>query len=372
MKLDITRRVFFLLLRAGLWEREVQLLPFGKIDYEHLFQLSEEQSVVGLVAAGIEHVSDTKLTKKDVLQLISRTVQLEQRNSAMDYFIGVISDRMRDAGITTVLMKGQGVAQCYERPLWRANGDVDFLTDANHYQKAKDFLTQLAVSVDKEEPYNKHLGMTIDPWVVELHGTLRSLLWKSVERTVDDVQQDIFEKGMVRTWHNGGTDILLPGVAEDAFYIFMHFVAHFFKGGIGFRQICDWCRLLWTYSSELDLSVVEARLKQSGLMSEWKAFGSLAVEYLGMPADVMPFYSPSARWRRKASRIVSFIFETGNFGHNRDSSYYRERSFLVRKAISFWRYTCDSVKHFFIFPWDSMKVWWNRIAQSVCVAVKGE
>lgn len=371
MKLDNNRQVFLALLRAGLWEKEVQLLRFGKIDYEYLLQLAEEQSVVGLVAAGIEQVSDTKPVKKDVLQFIGRSVQLEQRNSAMDYFIGVMTDKMREKGITTVLIKGQGVAQSYERPSWRANGDVDFLTDASNYQKAKDFLTPLAVSVDKEDPYNKHLGMTIDPWVVELHGTLRSLLWKKVEQTVDAVQQDIFEKGKVRTWQNGGTDILLPGVAEDAFYIFMHFVAHFFKGGIGFRQICDWCRLLWTYRSDIDLSVVEDRLNQSGLMSEWKAFGALAVKYLGMPADAMPFYSSDSRWRRKASRIMDFILETGNFGHNRDASYYYERSFLVRKSISFWRYTCDSVKHFFIFPWDSLKVWWNRVIQSIGAAVKG-
>lgn len=81
--------------------------------------------------------------------------------------------------------------------------------------------------------------MTIDPWVVELHGTLRSLLWKNVERTVDDVQRALFAGGKVRTWQNGETSVLLPGVDEDAFYIFMHFVAHFFKGGIGLRQICD-------------------------------------------------------------------------------------------------------------------------------------
>lgn len=372
MKLRNNRQVFFELLRAGLWEKEVQLLPFGKIDYESLRQLAEEQAVVGLVAAGIEHVSDTKPAKKDVLRFIGRTVQLEQRNSSMNYFISVMTDKMRKAGITTVLMKGQGVAQCYERPFWRANGDVDFLTDGKNYQNAKDFLTPLAVSVDKEEPYNKHLGMTIDSWVVELHGTLRSLLWKKVEQTVDAVQQDIFTKDRVRTWQNSGTDILLPGVEEDVFYVFMHFIAHFYKGGIGLRQICDWCRLLWTYRSQLDLSVVEARLRQSGLMSEWKAFGALAIAYLGMPADAMPFYSQDARWRRKASRIMVSILETGNFGHNRDASYYHKRSFLVRKTISFWRYTCDSVKHFFIFPCDSVKVWWNRAFHSVNLAVKGK
>lgn len=363
---------FFSLIQAGLWENEVRLEPFGEIDFSMVLSIAEDQSVLGLIAAGLDHVIGKKPAKKDVLQFIGQTIQLEQRNQAMDYFIGVLSDKMKEAGIHSVLTKGQGVAQCYERPLLRSSGDVDLLTDATNYEKAKDFLTLLAVSVDEEDPYNKHLGMTIDPWAVELHGTLRSLLWKKVERTVDDVQRAIFEGEKVRIWQNGGTEVFLPGVDEDAFYIFMHFVSHFFKGGTGLRQICDWCRLLWTYRSEIDKVLLESRLRNAGLMSEWKAFAALAVEYLGMPADAIPFYSPDARWRRKALSLMSLILETGNFGHNRDASYYHERSFLVRKAISFSRYTCDSVRHFLIFPKDATKVWWNRVCQSVAVAVKGK
>ena len=54
--------------------------PYGEIDFAEVLRLSEEQSVVGLVAAGIEHITDGKPQKKDVLQFIGRTVQLEQRN----------------------------------------------------------------------------------------------------------------------------------------------------------------------------------------------------------------------------------------------------------------------------------------------------
>ena len=52
-KHNITQSAFFALLRAGLWEKEVQLLPYGEIDYSEVMRLAEEQSVVGLIAAGI-------------------------------------------------------------------------------------------------------------------------------------------------------------------------------------------------------------------------------------------------------------------------------------------------------------------------------
>ena len=47
-------QAFFALLRAGLWEQEVQLQPYGEVDFAEVLELAEEQSVVGLVAAGIE------------------------------------------------------------------------------------------------------------------------------------------------------------------------------------------------------------------------------------------------------------------------------------------------------------------------------
>ncbi len=49
-----------------------------------------------------------------------------------------------------------------------------------------------------------------------------------------------------------------------------------------------------------------------GLMSEWKAFAALLVDYLGMPVEALPVYDPDRKWSRKASRILSFVLETGN------------------------------------------------------------
>ena len=71
----------------------------------------------------------------------------------------------------------------------------------------------------------------------------------------------------------------------------------------------------------MDVKLQERRLTKMGLMREWMAFAALLVDYLGMPVEALPLYSPDSKWSRKASRILSFVLETGNFGHNRDQSY---------------------------------------------------
>ena len=114
----------------------------------------------------------------------------------------------------------------------------------------------------------------------------------------------------------------------------------------------------------MGVKLLKRRLTKMGLMREWKAFAALSVDYLGIPVEALPLYASDRKWSRKASRILSFVLETGNFGHNRDNTF-RQKSFLVRSAVSTWRYTCDTLRHLFIFPMDSLKVWgrmvWNGV-----------
>lgn len=369
---DNTTKAFLELVRAGLWEKEARLLQYNDIDCSRVLTLAEEQSVVGLVAAGLEQVVDVKVPKEDVLQFVGQTLQLEQHNQAMNYFISVIVEKMHKAGIYTLLVKGQGIAQCYKKPLWRSCGDVDFFLSEENYIKAKNFLIPLASRVDGEYVREKHLGMTIDPWVVELHGSLYCGLSSRVERGLDEIKNDVFYRGNVRLWMNGKTQIFLLSANNDAIYVFTHILQHFYKGGIGLRQICDWVRLLWTYRKDIDLALLERRLRAMGLMTEWKAFGAFAVKYLGMPIEAMPLYDSAERWKRKAGKICSFIIEVGNFGHNRDKSYFGKYPYVIRKAISFGYRVEDLYRHARIFPMDSVRFLPRIVINGVKSAMRGE
>lgn len=368
--------VFYALLQAGLWEKDVQLLQYGRIDYKKVMLLAEEQSVVGLVTAGLEHVKDTKVPHDNLIPFIGRTLQIERRNKAMNEFIAKLMNLLNENGIKAVLVKGQGVAQCYERPLWRACGDVDMLLDDENYQKAKDLLIPLASSVDEENAYNKHIAMTINGWVLELHGTLRSGLWRRMDKEIDALQQETFLNEQVRLWQNGNTEVSLLKVEYDVFYVFTHILQHFYKEGIGLRQICDWCRLLWIYRSEIDINILESYIRKAGLMSEWKAFAAFAVFYLGMPVEAVPIFNTddyhSVNLRKKAEKINDFIMLTGNFGHNRDYIYYTKYPYVVFKTISLWRHIKDSLKYFMIFPIDSIKVTYRMLSIGFSVALKGK
>ena len=111
-----TQKFFFALVRAGLWldanhKYKNATGSFEGIDWSEVRHLADEQLVVGLVAAGIDvykmQVPGFKIAKADALQFIGQTLQLELRNQAMNYFIGVMEEKMRAEGIYTLLVKGQ-------------------------------------------------------------------------------------------------------------------------------------------------------------------------------------------------------------------------------------------------------------------------
>ena len=151
------------------------------------------------------------------LQFIGQTLQIEQRNKAMNAFVSDLITKLRKADIYAILVKGQGVAQCYEKTLWRACGDVDlFLSDEN-YEKAKEFLIPRASSVETEGVYGRHLGMSIDGWVVELHGRLRCGFSGRADRVLDEIQNETFYSGSVSSWNNNGVQVFKLSKENEVF-----------------------------------------------------------------------------------------------------------------------------------------------------------
>lgn len=360
---DTNTQALFALVRAGLWEQDVQLASYGQIDFNEVYRLAEEQAVVGLVAAGIEHVKDVKVPQEIALQFVGNALQLEKRNQAMNAFVGRLIESLRRQDVYAVLVKGQGVAQCYERPLWRAAGDVDLLLSEGNYERAKQVLLPLAVSVETEYKEFKHIGMTMkEGYEVEIHGTLHSRLSRSVDNGIDAVQKNVFYAGNVRSWQNGSTQVFLPGEDDNVIFLFTHILHHYYIEGIGLRQICDWCRFLWIYRDKLNVKLLEERLKRMGLMSEWRTFAALAVDWLGMPAEAMPLYSPNKKWSRKAKQIIAFVLETGNFGHNRQRR--------PGKMNSVWRKVKDFARHARVFPWDSVKFFFHFLGSGIRLATE--
>lgn len=362
MMLDNNILAFVELLRSGLWETDVNLSLIDKIDYDEILHIAEQQAVIGLIVAGIELLQEKRPPQDVALSFAGMALQIEQRNSNMNKYVGKLVNQLYKEGFSPVLVKGQGIAQCYERPLWRSPGDIDFLIKDSDYWKTKSFFDGITDTTPHETIKNverRHLDYQIGPWIIELHGTLHGNLSRRIDKTLDAIQNDLFSESQIRVWNNGEVNINLPSPDNDVIFVFTHILQHFFNGGCGFRQLCDLSRLLWTYRETIDRELLFRRLSDMKIMTEWKAFGYLLVNTLGLPSEVMPFYDKA--YHKKADKILSYIIEVGNFGQNKDINYQSMHPVIIRKIITFWRQAKDNFKLASIFPIDSPRFLFSYI-----------
>lgn len=349
---------FLSLLRAGLWGNgNLDLLIDGTSDWNKVYQLSQEQSIQGLVLQGIDwikvHDSRFAVPQSLLLQWIGEVQIIEQQNKAMNDFIAGLIEKLRKTDVYALLVKGQGVAQCYDKPLWRSSGDVDLLLDSTHYEKAKSLLIPMSELVNEEDIKKKEIAITVKGIVVELHGCIPFAMSKRVDDGIDMVLENLFFRGNVRSWDCNGTQVFLPSPDNDVILVFTHFLHHFFIEGVGLRQICDWCRLMWTYRDSLNYGLLELMIRKMGLMSEWKAFYNLASRYLGMPDLDSRFMVHDSRFDKKADRIMGLVLESGNLGHNKDLSYRTRYSGITYKIVAAWRRLKDFAFLVPVFPLDA-------------------
>lgn len=105
--LDNNTQAFLALVRTGLWEQDARLLPYQDIEWQEVYRLATEQSVLGLALAGLEH-SDVKPPKVLLLQWIGVVQQIEHRNKVINGFVADLIDRLRKDDVYSLLVKGQG------------------------------------------------------------------------------------------------------------------------------------------------------------------------------------------------------------------------------------------------------------------------
>ena len=306
--MDTATSLFFTLLRSGLWGTEPVLPPSqgaaearggnqdtyrsgtsadtgltdcdnpgGSIPppnleiWKRAYRLATEQTVAGLVTDGAAVCPSGYVPGVVSLKLMSTRVATEKRNAAINAMIARVIPLFDEAGIPTVLVKGQAVARCYSRPEGRMPGDIDLMIRPEDYDAAKAVLSGIADDLESESLEKMHFGAMIGDIEIELHGTVHTSLGNRINDILDSAQAALFEPGGCRSIDIGGTRVRIPSIDFDAMFIFVHLLQHFYCGGLGLRQLCDWAMVLHSHSGEIDRDLLKTRLKEMGIMSEWQA-----------------------------------------------------------------------------------------------------
>ena len=363
---------FFALLRPGLWNEVPGRDAFaGGVDWEALYRLSYAQTVVPLVTDGINRLPQEFLPNDRPERLdpfLAGMMSTAKRNRVLDNFIPKLFHALD--GIPVVLVKGQSLAQDYPDPERRQPGDIDLLLLPSSYAAAKAILLPKATKVLEEDAETWHQGMRFNSVEVEIHGSISTLMSRKLDRKLAALLEEQFREGNFPTVSIGGAEIPVPEAGFNAVYIFVHFLQHYWSGGVGLRQLIDWMTFVSVHKREIHPVILEKRLEDLGLLHVWKVFTGFAQEYLGCPPEKLPL--AAAPDSGKNARIWRYIRRCGNFGKNVERTRGKE-SYLVRKVHSFWRLVvADRLRHFPVFPKESIRFFLGAFGYGLQRLAKGE
>ena len=351
-----TDRPFFALLRAGLWNEVPARDAFAEpVVWEDLHRLSSQQTVTGLVADGVNRLPAEILpdADSDILDpFLAEMMATARRNAQLDAFVPKLFRALRD--IPVILIKGQSLAVDYPDPSRRQPGDIDLLLLPSSYEAAKAILLPKATKVLEEEAAIWHQGMKFHSIEVEIHGSISTLMSRKLDRQLAGLLEEQFDGRPLPSVPIGGAEIPVPEAGFNAVYIFVHFLHHYWSGGIGLRQLVDWMVFISVHKRDIHPVLLENTLEELGLLRVWKVFTGFVQEYLGCPAEKLPLAAKPDP--RKNARIWRYIRRCGNFGKNVDRSRKKNESWLEKKVHSFFRLTvADRLRHFPVFPRESVR-----------------
>lgn len=356
--------IYFSMLRSALWNEKVSY--DNQIDWKTILEMARCQTTMGLVCHAAFQCGAVKaLPEKNKALLRNKLISLARSHQRINDMIVRIVTVWRDNGIESVLMKGQGMAANYPVPELRQCGDIDLYVGKEKYDEACVLVNEMAGETEAAKGYGTELNyhVVVDGITVEVH-RLTSLFYY---REMNAIYEPYSDKGMTIGGDSmmiNGVRVWLPVDTFNALFVFHHAYHHFISGGIGMRQLCDWTMLLHAKHETINRDELSEMLRCLHLMDAWQVFGCVAVEWLGLPEDEMPFYEDKCS--RRAKRAVEMILKEGNFGFEWSmSKTHRSQTGLKRRLTTFLSIQVRQWRLLWVFPKIAMRQYREKMIGGV-------
>jgi len=319
-------RAFFFLLKSGLWGEniwEADLFPLSAEEWSAVYARAVEQTVEGLLYDGLLLLAPENLPPRQMRQKWSVSVdRIERSNRLSNDIIAEQHIFFMTHGLCPILLKGQGVAVAYGAPQHRVCGDIDWYFDKRrHFDLAQLQLTKKGVpTLGRGSPVYLWKGYETDlhDRLFDFHNPFSKNLLKQIRADFPDTTLTI-----------GGREIAVLAPQIQVVQITAHILKHSLSFGIGLRQFCDLAALYDKYGAKLDGKRLELLYSDLGVINWISAVHQLLVDYIGLPADKLPFASNTMD---SGLSIIDEVWHGGNFGFT-DTSYIKETEgpYIVRK-----------------------------------------
>lgn len=321
------------------------------VPIKDLLDLASLQSCICLIVEQLTFYNGLECDRVKTRQILYQNYLTHQLTN---HAIAQLNEDLNKAGISGILLKGQGIARLYRTPELRQCGDIDMYVGPDCFDSVKK-INFNGMGKDKRPDDEAKYHITIDGIPVEIH---KFSSWSRFKREHDRYQA--WASRMLRETEYAtfeGQLVKVPTVDFNAFFIFYHMWEHFMTIGVGMRQVCDLAVVL--NNGTPNKKLLEDILLKMGLMNPWKAVGCILVDKLGLAENSFPFYDHS--YYNKGMKVLDIILKEGNFGKNGTFLKYLPTNKVIRKVYTFFMIFISRLSLFTAFPKELIHSWEQRL-----------
>ncbi len=299
-------------LRASLWGKVPNVVFFENLsvrDWQEVFQMSIHQTVEAMVATAVQQLPEHLLPPAEIMfKWLVRVDRVQRKNAKMEKATAQQYDLFQQNGLRCVLQKGHGVSTYYDDPSLRTSGDIDwFFPFKEDFADAQHLVSENQGALLSKNKYS--CGFKWWGFEVEHHRRIIQLRNPFIQSFVEDFVNEELKQPIRRTFANIPVEI--PSDLLNIVQVNAHILKHQVTYGIGLRQLCDACRLYYSFGKQLDHDRLKDVYAKLGMLKWTHLLHRMLVDLLHLPEDYLPF---PIRPYKGAEWMIDHILRTGNFG----------------------------------------------------------
>lgn len=340
----MTNEQFYSFLRSSI-DNSIPLtyIPQSKVDWLQLYNNSVKQAIQSVVFDQIKRITNLCIPKELLYEWIAQDEQIKQRNILLNRKCVEVTQLFRNAGFRSCILKGQGNALMYPRPLSRISGDIDIWVEGNRNDIKKFVLSQTPNAPECYHHIHLSLFEDVD---IEVHFVPCTCLSISSNNRFEKYCQTqmAYQVNNLVTLPECLGQVSVPTREFNIIFQMAHIMYHFFIEGIGLRHFVDYYYVLKSEKNGHS-NKVEDLFDKFGMLKFSKGVMWVEKVVLGIE-DSSLVVEPN---EKVGKIILAEIMEGGNFGHFDKRYSMRSNGYLARGVTD----TIRLLKLSSIFPKES-------------------
>ena len=301
---------FFKLLRVALGHNATFKKHISPDEWQRVFATAKLHAVAGLLYEGVQRLpKEFQPPMELMMEWFVLAKKIEQKNKLLNLRAAELTEKFRQDGFRSCILKGQGVALLYPNPYCRQSGDIDIWVEGGR-KKVYHYLQGQKDEPLEMEFHHAHFPI-FDDAEVEVHFIPANLQWPYSFRqlckfTSSQADQQFSHRVELP---DGAGEIGVPTAGFNRVFSLAHIYKHFFSEGIGLRQIVDYYYILSQGFTEEERRETVKWLKRIRMYKFARAMMFVEHQVLGLEKQYL-LCEPDTK---EGNFLMKTIMQGGNF-----------------------------------------------------------